>query len=315
MKSRNGWFCASLLLIATVAPAQDVATDDQQTQTPPQQQQQQPPPTPEQVGTKPNLRLPPPPPKVVDVRMPGEAGISIGLIGWRPTGDQFLDKGRAASFSGESRLKLANSQHGAFGLEIGVAAGLHNTIKASYFYSKTSGSTVAPTDLVIFGQTFTSGEPLTTNSKLSNVKISYEYLTWPYPVERRHFRLKTLWQMQYITMRSFFDDPIKSATPDTNGNITSIAVLGSKSFFTPAFGIGLHEYASRNLHFEANTSGFSWPHRFQLVDTEATMPYRVGKIDVRGGFKFFHFRTSPKQDYFYRGTLSGVFVGVRWHSD
>ena len=173
----------------------------------------------------------------------------------------------------------------------------------------------APTDLVVFGQTFSAGEPMTTNAKLSDVKISYEYLTWPYPVERHHFRLKTLWQMQYVTMRTFFDDPIKSATPDVNGNITSIAVLGSKSFFTPAFGIGVHEYASRNLHFEADISGFAWPHRFQLVDSEATMGYRVGKIDVRGGFKFFHFRTSPKQDYFYRGTLSGVFVGVRWHSD
>lgn len=321
--SRNGWFCLGLIMFAAAAaPAQDRLTDDPQQQqttppptTPPQPEQQQPPPTTEPQPGKPSLKLPPPPPKVIDVRMPGEAGISIGLIGWRPFGDQFVDKGHASDFTGLSFLKLANSQHGTFGIDVGVAAGLHNTIKASYWYSKTNGSFNAPTDLVLFGQTFSKGEPMTSNAKVSDYKISYEYLTWPYPVERRHFRLKTLWQMQYITMRTIYDDPIKSATPDVNGNITSIAVLGSKSFFSPAFGLGVHEYATRNFHFEADVSGFALPHSFQLVDAEATMGYRVGHIDVRGGLKYFHFRTSPKQDYFYRGNLTGFFVGVRWHSD
>jgi hypothetical protein len=91
--------------------------------------------------------------------------------------------------------------------------------------------------------------------------------------------------------------------------------LGSKSYFTPAFGLGLHEYATRNIHFEADVSGFAVPHRFQLLDSEVTVSVRVGHIDVRGGVKVFHFRTSPNQDYFFRGTLAGGFVGVRWHSD
>jgi hypothetical protein len=252
---------------------------------------------------------------VIDVRMPGEAGFFLGLTGWLPVGNTYVDKGRAANFSSLSYLQLAGKSHGAFGAEIGVAAGLHNTVKVGYFFSKTSGSTKAPTDLVIFGQPYSSGESLTTNAKLSDVKISFEYLTWPYPVEKRHFRLKTLWQMQYITLRSYFDDPVKSATPDSNGAITSYSVLGSKSYFTPAFGLGFHEYATRNFHFEVDVSGFAWPHRFQLLDSEATIEYRVGHLAIRGGVKAFHFRTSPRQDYFYRGTLAGGFVGVRWHSD
>jgi hypothetical protein len=79
--------------------------------------------------------------------------------------------------------------------------------------------------------------------------------------------------------------------------------------------LGFHEYASRNLHFEADISAFAFPHRFRVVDSEVTVGYRVGHIDVRGGAKFFQFRTSTKQDYYYRGTLAGAFVGVRWHSD
>jgi hypothetical protein len=121
--------------------------------------------------------------------------------------------------------------------------------------------------------------------------------------------------MQYITMRTVFDNPIKSSTPDSAGNITSFSVLGSKSFFTPALGLGVHEYATRNFHFEADVSGFAFPHRWQLVDTEATIEYRAGHFAIRGGGQFFHFRTSPKQDYFYRGTMAGAFLGIRWHSD
>src|SRR5215467_1777978 len=131
------------MIVAGLACAQD---------TPPPAQQPPTPPTPDQVTGRPNLKLPPPPPKVVDVRMPGEAGISFGLIGWRPFGHQYLDKGRASDFLAPAYLPLADSQHGAFGVEVGVAAGLHNTIKASYFYSKTSGNVTPSVDTVVFGQ-------------------------------------------------------------------------------------------------------------------------------------------------------------------
>jgi hypothetical protein len=167
----------------------------------------------------------------------------------------------------------------------------------------------------VFSQTYNAGDVVSTNSKLSNYKISYEYLTWPYPVEARHFRLKTLFQVQYTTMKTIFDAPVKSSTPDSTGLLTDYSALGSKGFLTPAFGLGVHEYASRNLHFEANVSGFAWPHSFHLLDTDASIAYRAGKIELRAGGKGFIFRTSPKKDYFYRGSMAGFFVGLRWYSD
>jgi hypothetical protein len=302
----------------TPAASGDQAAVPQQSpgqQTPPAQQTPQVPEQPEQAGTRQNLKLPPPPAKITDVRMPGEGGFYIGLTGWAPFGNNYLDKGRSATFTGLSFSQLANSSHGSFGAEVGVAAGVHNTIRMSYFFAKTSGGLTAPTGLVVFGQTYSSGEALTTSSKFSDVKFSYEYLTLPYPVERHHFRLKTLYQVHYVTMRSTFDDPVKSATPDSTGTITSYAVQGSKSFFAPALGLGIHYYAAHNLHFEANFSGFAWPHRWQIVDTDASLGYRIGAFDIRGGVKAFHYRTSPKDDYFFRGTIAGAFVGIRWHSD
>jgi hypothetical protein len=247
--------------------------------------------------------------------MPGEAGYYVGITGWLPIGQSFVDKGHAASFTDPSKLQLAGKSKGAFGAEIGIAAGLHNSVRVSFFQSKQSGTTTAPNEMVIFTKTYSAGDQLSTDTKLSNYKISYEYLTWPYPVEARHFRLKTLWQVQYITMNGNFDAPIRSATPDSAGNFTSYTAQGTKSFVTPALGLGVHEYATRNFRFEANVSGFMLPHRWHLLDSDATIAYRAGRLELRAGAKAFLFRTSPKTDYFYRGTVGGAFVGLRWYSD
>jgi hypothetical protein len=295
--------------MSTLARAQAPA------QPPQQQTPTQPPPETTQVETQRPIKLPPAPPEVIDVRMPGETGYSIGLIGWLPIGQPFVDKGHAADFTTPTKLELAGKSKGAPGAEIGIAAGRHNSLRISYFSSKQSGNTVAPNDLVIFSQPYSKGDILSTNSKLTDVKLSFEYLTWPFPVQARHFRLKTLWQVQYINMKSVFDAPVLSGTPDSAGNYTSYATLGSKSYISPSLGIGVHEYAWRNLHLEANVSGFYLPHSFRLLDSDATIGYRVGHIELRAGAKAFIFRTSPKQDYFYRGNTSGVLVGLRWFSE
>jgi len=303
-------------------PAQQPPAQQPPAQQPPAQQPpaQQPAPaqteTPQQPDTQTrNTRLPPAPPKVVDVRMPGEAGWFIGVTGWVPVGKTYIDKGKQATFTGSTFFQLPGTSKGQPGGEIGIAAGLHNAIRLSYMFSKAAGTTTAPNDLVLFGQAYNKGDQLSTSYKLSNYKISYEYLTWPYPVESRHFRLKTLWQVQYITFRSSYDAPVRSNTPDSAGNLTSFETLGSKSYFSPTFGLGIHEYATRHFRFELNGSGFGIPKRFNIWDADASIAYRVGKIEIRGGARALHFHSSAKADYYFRGTLSGAFVGVRWYSD
>jgi hypothetical protein len=291
----------------TQPPAQTPA------QTPAQPVEQQSPENPESDNRR--LRLPPAPPKVTDVRMPGEAGWFIGLTGWLPVGNTYVDKGANASFSGSTHLKMQGRAKNSFGLDFGVAAGLHNSFRFSYFYSKKSGSTINPSDIVVFGQQYNKGDEISTNSVLSNYKISYEYLTWPYPVEARRFRLKTLYQVQYVVVKGIFDAPIKSATPDSSGALSDYSARGNKSFITPAFGLGVHEYASRNLRFEANASGFGLPGHWYVIDADAVIAYRVRQFEVRAGAKAFAFRTSTNSDYFYRGEQGGLYVGLRWYSN
>ena len=80
-------------------------------------------------------------------------------------------------------------------------------------------------------------------------------------------------------------------------------------------GLGVAQYASRNFRFEANASGFALPHRFNIWDADATIAYRAGRVELRGGVKAFHFHTSAKLDYYVWGTMAGAFVGLRWYSD
>ena len=82
--------------------------------------------------------------------MPGEAGYYIGVADWIPLGKPWIDKGHAATFTGLTKLQFAGTPKYTPSGEIGIAAGAHNTLKISYFQSKASGTTTAPTDLVLF---------------------------------------------------------------------------------------------------------------------------------------------------------------------
>ena len=102
---------------------------------------------------------------------------------------------------------------------------------------------------MVFAQGYNAGDVVSTNSKLTNYKLSYEYLTWPYPVEARHFRLKTLLQVQYTGVRAIYDAPVKSSTPDSNGILSDYSTLGTKGFITPALGLGRPRIRQPQLPF------------------------------------------------------------------
>ena len=261
------------------------------------------------------IQAPPPLPKFPDVQMPGETGYFAGIVGWLPFGTPTVDKGHAADWTGLSHFHLPGSPKITPSAEIGLALGLHNSLNFSYFSTKASGSTTAPGALVIFGESYNKGDRLATTDKVQDLKLSFAYLTWPYPVESRHFRLRTLWQVHYLWARSNYDAPTRSVTPDSSGNLTSYAATGSKSYISPAVGLGLTEYASRNFRIELNVAGFDIPHHVAIGDADAVLAYRIGSIEIRVGAKGLYFKTSPQVDYYFRGRPIGAFVGLRWCED
>src|SRR5262249_12151767 len=169
----------------------------------------------------------------------------------------------------------------------------------------------ATSTVLIWTQVYNPGDYVSTDYKIQNGKISFEYLTWPYPVESRKFRLKTLWQLQYVNVRTAFNEPLKPLF-DSDGNpivdpITGNAVAyhakGSKSIVLPTFGIGLSQYVSRHLRLDGNVSGFGIPHHSTIWDADASANFRYGHWELRVGGKAFHFKTSTQGDFFLKNTM------------
>jgi len=291
------------------------------------QQNPAPPQTPPPAEEQPTQRgripePPPPPPKVPDVRRPGESGYYIGITGWFPVQKPTFDRGNLSTFVGSSYIQMQGKPQVAKVLDIGVAAGLHNTVKFTYTDFRAAGDFTSANAVVAWAETYAAGTYISTNYHVQNAKLSYEYLTWPYPVGSRKFRLKTLWQVQFTQVGSVFDSPLdyydSNGNPitDTSGNPINLSAGRTRKIISPMFGLGAYYYPSRHLRVEVNGSGFGWPHRYTVWDTDASVNLRVlGHFEVRLGARAFEFKTSTHADYFLKGTFASAFFGVRWYSN
>ena len=311
MKSSTGILCLGLMVGGTLW--------GQATKQPPPEDRQAPPGT----ATRPKIDAPPPPPpKLPDVRQQGETGWWLGVNAWFPTQKPEFDKGHGATFTEPSHVVMQGKPKYAWGAEGGFAVGLHNTLRFSAFDTHASGNIQSiPTTLHLWSQTYDPGDYLATNYRIQSAKISFDYLTWPYPVESRRFRLKTLWQVQYTSIRTVFDAP-KKPIIDANGNLIldsagnpiSYAGIGTRWFVSPQFGLGTAYYSGRHVRFEANAAGWTFPHRNTVWDADASLNFKYGHMELRFGGKAFHFKTNTQAEYFNKGTIGSAFVGVRWYS-
>jgi hypothetical protein len=255
-----------------------------------------------------NPAPPPIPPKPAEVLLQDEGTVSLTVSVWLPNGHPSFDAGRATVSGTASLIDFQGEDKLGRSLSMSFPAAKHNAVRISYFDTKADGNFTAANNLNPWGTFFNSGDYMATYYRVRDVKISFDYLTWPYPVQQRRFRLRTLWQAQYVTVDSTFFAPLST---------TDIGVAtGSKSIILPTLGIGVAEYLSKNVRVEAEASGFDIPHHANIGDVEADIAYKIGPVEVRGGGKFFHFETSPAADFFMKGTLAGADVGLRvylWH--
>jgi hypothetical protein len=339
--SLTGFICTCLLVVAgaPAGRAQEKKPDPAE-QTPPAQQTpppqtppagtppagqipQPPPPAEDQPSQHGRVPEPPPPPvKVPDVRRPGESGFWIGVEGWFPKQKATFNKGNASNFTDSSLITMQGSPKAAEGAEVGAAVGLHNTLRLSYTDFRASGDFTTPVDVIAYTQTYTAGTYVSTNYHVQNFKLSYEYLTWPFPVGSRLIRLKTLWQVQFTQVASVFDSPLDyynsdgSLKLDASGNPIDLSASKSKRIISPMFGLGFSYYPSRHLRIEAEGSGFGLPHRYYVFDGDVSLNLRVARhFELRVGGRGFGFKTSSNSDFFLKGTYAAAFFGLRWYSN
>jgi len=268
-----------------------------------QQQPQEPPGAPPTSPASERPQPPPPPPPVPELPRQDENTVSIEVNGWAPTGTPIFNKGLQTTNSQSSYAPLGGKTRFNLGGAVRLPAGKHNTFRVTYFRAATDGSFTAPASLNLWGTGLNQGDNIDTNYRLQSVNVSFDFLTWPYPPARRRFRLKTLWQVQYVGVQSGFNAPLSTASP-TNGS-------GSKSLILPSLGVGITYYLSNNARLEANGSGFDIPRHSAVANADADLAYKFGKVELRAGARLLYFKTSPQADFYMKGRLDGAFVGVR----
>jgi hypothetical protein len=294
-------------------------------QTPPTGQTPVPPPTEEQPTQRSVLaQPPPPPPKVPDVRRPGESGFWVGVEGWFPKQQPEFNGGtKWPVVSGSTTLiTMQGKPKYAATVEAGMAVGLHNTLKFVFTDFRANGDYTTPVEVTAWSQTYSGGEYVSTGYHVQNYKLSYEYLTWPYPVGSRKVRLKTLWQAQFTNVSSTFDAPLNYY--DSNGNpvlnsagqLVDLVGAGTKRIISPELGLGLSYYPSRHVRIEFEGSGFGFPHHYTIWDGDLALSYRVmNHFEIRAGGRGFGFKTSTNGDFYLKGNYYSGFVGIRWYSN
>ena len=287
-------FCLLLFPLA-------VAAQNAQTQAPPP-----PPPT-----------LPPPPPlpptqnpKSTQPDYPDPRTFTIGAFYWMtlPTVSPDLRGGKQALYYYESLYNLGDVRPSTPGIEISFPITRTGELHFEYFRARGDGNQTAPSSLYLFGTSFNEGDYLVTNYKIQASKFYLDDLLFPHKFPVAKFRLKSLWEFQYVRTNTTIDAPAYTA----NGGAPNTAI-GTQQIFLPTFGIAAEYAPAPHLLFRVDASGFGIPHKAGIWDAEATISYRFGSWEIRGGGKAFYFKTSPNSDEYLSTTLLGAFVGLRWH--
>ena len=217
------------------APAPESASQPDSGQTPPDQNQEE-----EDSAV---LKTVPELPKIPEVQMPGEKGISIGLSLWTGNPKPELEKG-SFDYQYLGNIRMMGTPKIDPGGDMKIALGLHNVLWGSFQTTRASGNVYAPSELGLITQVYLQGDYLATDYRLTSFKMGFDYLAWPYPVKTSRFRLKTRYSMQFLRARIGFDAPLlpvvdaygNPLTNATTGGPLSYATVHTYQFYIPEFG-------------------------------------------------------------------------------
>lgn len=230
---------------------------------------------------------------------------SIAVFQWRPlSGQPGFRAGKFVADPTSGFLNLPDKPFRADGAMITFPTGVANRLEISYWRVNDSGDVRAPAKLAIFGANIQNNELLNTQYKISNMRVSWNYLSFPVPAYDTKLRLKSFWELQYTKFLPtiYFPQAKNSPAP----------IQPKQSVIYPGFGLGVEYIAARSFRLEARGSGMTLPGKSGYYDIEATAVARIKKVEIIGGMKGFHFHTGSKQETKVTSTMWGPMVGVRW---
>ncbi|MEQ1949594.1 MAG: hypothetical protein ABL995_20550 [Bryobacteraceae bacterium] len=258
-----------------------------------------------------NAAAAPPPPREAASDVNSGRGLSVEPIYWMTNVRGGIRKGSKSASSSPGTVDYTSSPKDMVGAMITVPAGKTNAVRVTYLATRNyaNGSTFAPTALSLFGTDIGNGDPLAVSYKLTNIKMSYDFLTYFFKRGNTDFRVKTLWEFQYFSVNNSIIDFI----PLSDGTFSPAAFAKDRSIISPTFGVGLEHTISRHVRWEAKASAFALPHRTTLIDSEASVALRFGRIELLGGGKLYHFKSKVQNDNFVSGDVYGPYAGVRFY--
>ncbi|HEY3456054.1 MAG TPA: hypothetical protein VGK64_15865 [Bryobacteraceae bacterium] len=266
----------------------------------------------------PPAEAPPAPPVIATPKPPQEppvledGGFSIEPFYWFSKQQPALFGGKKALTTFQN-LDYPGSSNRPLGGEIGIPTGHSNTLRLSYFRVQGHADSTAAQDVNLFGETFSAGDALSANYLVQNAKVSWDYLSYTWRPSAGHIHLKTLYELQYLNIGTNIWAPFRQPVSDANGNVDTFTTAGSRTVFYPTLGMELESMLGKHFRWEIKGSGFGWPHRGNIWDVQGTIAVRFGSVEILGGEKAFHFKTSPQAEQYFVQTLQGAYVGIRYY--
>jgi len=252
-----------------------------------------------------------PPPREVSSTVNTGTGLSIEPFYWLTRGSAPLVRAGEANTTGvPGEFQYQSKPYSAIGVRLNIPVSKNGTLRGSYFQTQSTGFAVASQNLNLFGQSITSGDLLATRYRVEAFKLSYDYLTYFWKRGDAEIRLKTLWEVQRISVSNEIDD----FQVDSSGNLVNInPATATKAFIYPTFGLWIEHTLSSHFRWEARASGFALPHKQVLGDLEASISYRLKHFELLAGGRYLHYKTNPHADQYIIGSLWGPYVGLRYY--
>jgi hypothetical protein len=289
------------------------AQDPPQNPPPTPPQQQTPPPTvPSPATVEPTPPIPKPvvqtptkpvPPPDLHEHDTGGDGWSVEPIFWLTHAAPTVRQGLANQALDPGNLAFPDRSKFSEGVEITVPTLHEDSLDFTAFVVKGQGNSVLGTSEAYFGNLYAVGDTLATNYYTKSYKLSWNYLTYPYPSNGAKFRLKTLYEIQYVSIGSSFDAP---------GDVNAAPIYGTSSLFRPTFGAGFEYHPVRRVRFEMKASGFALPHHGDIWGSEASLVVRGWHFEASAGARIFHYKTSPQEAQYFTQTMWGPYGGIRF---
>jgi hypothetical protein len=248
-------------------------------------------------------------PKEVASPVNNGMGFSFEPFFWKTRAFPEVRQGATYFRIDSGNFDYPTSANRAIGGRVSIPIGTNGTFRGSFLQMKGDGATASPVNLILFGASANSGDVLVAQYKVELFKLSYDYLTYFWKKKNSDIRLKTLWEVQRISISNTIDDLV----PNTDGTFTDNTAQGTKSILAPTLGLGLEQNVSRHFRWETRASGWGLPHRSAILDMEADVAFRSGHFELLVGGKYLHFKTSPKGEQFEKGTVTGPFFSLRYY--